>query len=788
MRRRTVLKGAAALPIAAGLRAAPPPPAAADTLLRYDAAATKWTEALPIGNGRMGAMVWGGAGLDRLQLNETSLWSGEPFDNVNPAGKASIARIRELLLAGDDKAAQALVERDLQGRNNQSYQPVGALLLDFGAGDVADYARTLDLAEGVATTRFTAGGVTHSRDYLASHTDDVIVVRLAASRAGALSFAARLDSPHPHRVSARDETLLLTGRAPSYSDPHYVEPAKLEYQALGGAAGMTFATRVAVVAEGGRVRCTDGRITVEGADAATVIVAIATSYAGPRTSPSRAGVDPVVATAAAVARAAKPWRTLRADHVAHHAALFGRVSLSLGTPSAATVPARLAARDPLLPQLYYQFGRYLLIATSRPGGQPANLQGLWNKDVNPFWSANWTLNCNAQINYWGAEAAGLPECHQALLGMTQDLAIDGRHVARDLYGAGGWMAHHNTDIWHQAAPVGGSAQWTIFQCGSAWLCQHLWEHYAFNGSRAYLASIWPTLRDAARYYTDTMVTDPATGHRLTAPDVAFENVWRRPDGHSGVVCMGPTGNMQMVRQLFENCLEAARILGRPASETAAIGSTLPKLPPMRVSPTNGQLQEWQQDWQRTIECMVMSVWGAVCAAQITPRGTPALAAALRKIYDDEGWWKKDRVGSWQGAFQAMVYARLHDGDTALAVIERHLATHVNANLSALFQQRVEWQIDGNLGIMAAIGELLMQSHAGEIDLLPALPGKWRDGTVRGLRARARVEVDLEWAAGTLRRATLRNPTGRKMTVRHGDRVRTLAARHVVLDAALATIA
>ena len=298
--------------------------------------------------------------------------------------------------------------------------------------------------------------------------------------------------------------------------------------------------------------------------------------------------------------------------------------------------------DPALAALYYQFGRYLLIASSRPGTQPANLQGIWNRDLHPPWSANWTLNCNAEINYWPVETANLGECHLPLVDLTEQLSVDGAHIAKDLYGVRGWVAHHNTDIWRQAGPVSGSALWSIFQVGSAWLCQHLWEHYAFSGDADYLRRVWPTLKGAARFYLDYMMEEPAHRWLVTGPDTNFENGFRKPDGETGCVCMGPTGSIQMVRELFQNCAQASRILGTDADLREEIEKTLPRLPPMQISPTTGELQEWLTGLARTAECQVMSSWGAICGTQITPRGTPELAAALRKIFDSGQWWKHGR--------------------------------------------------------------------------------------------------------------------------------------------------
>jgi alpha-L-fucosidase 2 len=526
------------------------------------------------------------------------------------------------------------------------------------------------------------------------------------------------------------------------------------------------------VHQGGRVTITEAGITAEGCDSVTLLLVAATSYNGPHKSPSREGKDPGLLCAAYLRPlAGQSYAALRQAHVADHQRLFNRVTLDLGHSAAEARPTDVrlktyqSGRDPALAALYYQFGRYLLIASSRPGTQPANLQGIWSHEIQPPWSANWTLNCNAEINYWPVETANLAECHLPLVDLTEQLSVDGAHIAKDLYGVRGWMAHHNTDIWRQAGPVGGSAVWSIFQVGGAWLCQHLWEHYAFSGDTDYLRRVWPTLKGAARFYLDDLMVEPSHGWLVTGPDTNFENPFRKPNGETGCTCMGPTGSMQMVRELLQHCAQATRILGTDAPLRAEIEKILPRLPPMQISPTTGELQEWLEDWQRTAECQVLSSWGAICGTQITPRGTPELAAALRKIFDQAQWWKRGLVGSWQGAFQANVYARLGDGDTALAVLDTHLQRVVNPNLTANFQGMAEWEIDGNLGQTAAIGELLLQSQAGEIELLPALPKAWPNGKVTGLRARGGFEVDLAWKDGQLTSATLRSMTGKSCRVR-----------------------
>ncbi len=737
--------------------------------LWYRKPATRWTEASVIGNGRLGGMVWGGVGRERIDLNEDTLWSGEPYDNINTNGLKALPVIRQLLREGKNHEAQQLVEREMNGKFNQDYLPLGNLTLEFPATkEVSDYRRELDLNEAVARVQFIREGVHFTREIFASQPAQAIVVRLAADRPGKVSFTASLGCQLHFKTEAGPGYLRLTGRAPADADPHY-HGKRIEYEDGPDGRGMRFETRLVPVSEGGSVKITDNSIVAENCDAATLLLVAATSYNGPHKSPSKEGKDPAKLCDGYLApMAGKTFASLRAEHIEDFQSLFNRVQLDLGHSAAESLPtdARLKkyrpGSDPSLAALYYQFGRYLLISSSRPGTQPANLQGIWNHEVQPPWSANWTLNCNAEINYWPVETANLGECHLPLIDLTEQISVDGTHIAKDLYGVRGWVAHHNTDIWRQAGPVGGSACWSIFQVGSAWLCQHVWEHYAFSGDTNYLRRVWPVLQGAARFYLDDLMEEPKHHWLVTAPDTNFENAWRKPDGDHGCTCMGPTASMQMIRELFQNCAKACKILGTDEELRTEIEIALPRLAPMQISTTTGELQEWPDDWQRTAECQVLSSWGAICGTQITPRGTPELAAALRKIFDKAQWWKSGHVGSWQGAFQANVYARLGDGDTACEVLDTHLAKVVSPNLTARFS---EWQIDGNLGQTAAIGEMLLQSHAGEIELLPALPKAWPDGRVTGLRARGGYTVAIEWKDGKVVSHRITSPEPREVKVR-----------------------
>ncbi len=758
-------------------------PAAGGLCLWYRQPAAKWTESLFIGNGRLGGAVWGGLQRERIDLNEDTLWSGEPYENINSNGLPALPEIRRLLLAGRELEAQRLVETNMLGRYNENYLALGSLQLDFPPlADATNYFRELDLKRAVVRESYEAAGVNYVREIFASHPAQAMVVRLTASVRGKISFTASLNSQLRHETKAAGISYQLTGRCPSYSDSYhrhtnYYDPGP-------NPKGMTFAGQIAAQTEGGKIGYTDAGVVAENCDAVTLLFVAATSYNGPHKSPSRDGKDPARECARDLnGISGRSYARLLAEHVADYQKLFGRVTLDLGhnplaeaQPTDARVKTYQPGGDPGLAALYYQFGRYLLISSSRPGTQPANLQGLWNNSLFPPWAANWTLNCNAEINYWPVETANLSECHLPLIELAREISADGTNVARQLYGARGWMAHHNTDLWRTVGPVSGQAKWAIFQVGSAWLCQHVWEHYAFTGDKSYLREVWPLLRGAAQFYLDTLIEEPEHHWLVTGPDTNFENTWRKPDGATGSVCLGPTASMEMIRELFQNCVRAAEILGTGADFRTELDKVLPRLPPMKVSPTTGELQEYLADWPRLAPDEALSSWGLICSAQITPRGTPGLAAGVRKIFDTEKMWQRGQVGSWQGAFQANAYARLQDGDAALTVLDTHLQQAVNANLTARFPRFCDFQIDGNLGQTAAIGEMLLQSQVGdtkgdyEIGLLPALPKSWSGGHVAGLRARGGFEIEVTWANGQLQAAKVKSLLGKTLRLRLGERV------------------
>ena len=725
-----------------------------DLRLWYRQPAESWTEALPVGNGRLGAMIFGGVARERLQLNEDTLYAGGPYDPSDPDALLALPRVRQLIAAGKYAEAQALANEKMMARplRMPSYQTVGDLLLTFGASSFTEgYRRELDLDTGVARVEYRQDGVDWSREVFASAVDQVIAVQVRADREGAVNLRASFETPMPGTVRVEGDTLILAGSNTSQEGL----PAALRFEA-----------RARVIAHGGELVSSEDALTLRGANSATLLLAIATNYR----RFDDVGGDPAATTHRQLdAAAPSSWDQLLAAHVADHRRLFRRVSIDLGRSAASDQPTNLRIRnsptteDPQLAALYFQYARYLLIACSRPGTQPANLQGLWNDKLSAPWGSKYTININTEMNYWPAEPANLAECVQPLVALVKDLAVTGARTARVNYGARGWVAHHNTDGWRATAPI-DAARYGMWPTGGAWLCKHLWDHYDYGRDRAFLADVYPVMKGAAEFFLDTLVADPSGKFLVTSPSMSPEN--NHIEGVS--ICAGPAMDRQILRDLFAHCIQAAEILRVDKEFRAACAAARAKLPPDRIG-KGGQLQEWLEDWDLEApepdHRHVSHLYALFPSEQINLRQTPELAAAARRSLELRG----DLSTGWAIAWRINLWARLRDAEHTHAVIK--LLLDPSRTYPNMFDAHPPFQIDGNFGGANGILEMLVQCVGGEIELLPALPRAWATGSVRGIRARGGFELDISWRDGILHRATLRSVSGGVAQVRYRDGLR-----------------
>ncbi len=725
-----------------------------DLRLWYEAPAEAWTEALPVGNGRLGAMVFGGTARERLQLNEDTLWAGGPYSPVNPEAREYIPRVRELLLAGRYAEAEALAEAHVMAKplKQMPYQPAVDLWIDTELGGEVEggsYERSLELDRAVALTRFGVDGKTFEREVLATAVDGVVVVRLAASRPGALNVRLSL-------------TTLQTGVATASAEG-VLSVLGSNRPAEGIAGALAFASEVRVRSDG-QVAGRDGAVEVTGASEALLLVDIATSY---RRFDDLTG-DPKAAIAARLDAAARlSFDELRDRHVADHRRYFDRLSLDLGSTPAERLPTdrRIAANahtaDPALAALYVQYGRYLMLASSRPGTQPANLQGVWNDLTNPPWGSKYTVNINTQMNYWLPDPANLGECMEPLIRLVEEVAISGAATARDMYDAPGWVLHHNTDLWRATAPIDG-AQWGLWPTGGAWFCAQLWDHVSYGGDKALVERLYPVMLGAAEFFAHTLVPLPGTDLLVTAPSVSPENV--HPQG--ATLCYGPAMDSQILRDLFSAVIEAGERLGRDAELRARYAAIRDRLPTDRIGKA-GQLQEWLQDWDLDVPEIhhrhVSHLYALYPGHQIARETTPDLVGAARMSLDIRG----DDATGWGIGWRINLWARLGDAERTHSIVQRLLTperTYPN-----MFDAHPPFQIDGNFGGAAGILEMLVQSKPGELHLLPALPQAWPSGELRGVRARGGVELELRWQNGAVEAARVRADTPHQLKVRIGPR-------------------
>jgi alpha-L-fucosidase 2 len=726
-----------------------------DLKLWYRKPAVEWEEALPFGNGRLGGMVFGTVKTEHLQLNEDSVWYGGPRNRNNPDALENLPRIRELLMSGRVKEAERLAVLAFTGtpESQRHYQPLGDLFLAFGdhEGEVEDYRRELDLEEACITVSYRLNGVSYNRRIFSSAVDQVIVMQLSADQPGKLSITAHFERERwLDAIMPSQDSITMTGFC-------------------GGREGIGFACTVQAVAQNGKVFTLGDNLLVEKADSILLVLSAATSF---RHKDFKKKCRRELETAIK-----KGYKKLYARHAEDYSQLFNRVRLNLGdSPEKKQMPTdeRLAALraggdDPGLTALYFQFGRYLLISCSRPGTLPANLQGIWNKDFHPPWGSKYTININTEMNYWPAETCNLPECHLPLFDLVERMREPGRRTAREMYGCRGFTAHHNTDIWADTAPQDVWIPATYWPMGAAWLCLHYWEHYLFNPDMDFLKRAYPVIREAAEFFADFLIEDQK-GRLITCPTSSPENVYILPNGESGSICAGSAMDSQILHELFTACIKASEILETDSEFAMIIEKMLKKLPKPEIG-RFGQIQEWVEDYDEAEpgHRHISQLFGLHPGSMFNRKDTPQLLEASRKTLERRLSHGGGHTG-WSRAWIINLCARLEEGEKAhenlLALLKQ--STHPN-----LFDTHPPFQIDGNFGGTAGIAEMLVQSHTGEIRLLPALPRAWNGGFIQGLRARGGYILSIEWQKGSLTKVCIHAEYPGEVTVSYKDFQRRL---------------